>query len=51
MKKVVYIFMLILVMFSCKKHENVLNIYTWSEFIPEENNNRIWKKREYKGKY
>ena len=36
MKKVVYIFILILLMFSCNKHENVINIYTWSEFIPEE---------------
>lgn len=48
MKKVVYIFMLILVMFSCKKHENVLNIYTWSEFIPEEIITEFEKKENIK---
>lgn len=48
MKKIFYLFIIIFAMVSCGKQKNELNIYTWSDFIPEEVISEFEKKERVK---
>ncbi|WP_068267753.1 extracellular solute-binding protein [Caviibacter abscessus] len=48
MKKILYIFIIIFTLISCSGNREELNIYTWSEFIPEEVIEEFEKKENIK---